>query len=775
MPALRFSLLLLTFLLVSVDPKASFGLRLGHVAEAQMAFGGQISSIQVSGNQRFSDQVVVTQMGLSAGDSFDPTLLNEAVKTLLASGNFEDVTLSRRGDTLVVTVVEVLFISAVIFDGNSALSDEALAAGTATAASQRLSRPQLQQDVNDILAAYAGLGRYQARVVPLITNLGSGRVNVTFQIDEGQVTSVGSVNFVGNQAYSDNALRRVVSSKQYSVIRSLTGGDRFSEAVLFNDRRALENHYAERGYADFEVLSSQASLVSDQSGFVVTFAISEGPRYFFADRRVENAIPGLSTEDLTRVIRVREGSLYKASRVTAAVERVRNRAEDLGYGAAVVSADFVRRPESGEIDLIIRVEQGPSITVERIEVSGNLRTRDYVIRREMRLAEGDAFSRNRLQRSIQRVNQLGYFSSANIRTRQGSSPDQAIVTIEVEEASTGSLNFGGGTSSSGGTNLNLSYVERNFLGRGQRVSLTFNFGEEDQNLNFSFTEPWFRGREVSAGGDVFLSETQSSTLSFDQEEIGAAVRLGYALSDGWTQSWGYTYRQTEVFNVSSTSPAILDQAGETTRSTLRHSLRFNSIDSPLDPSEGALFEMNNEVTGVFLGGDVDTIKNTIRAVYYRPLGETFVLRLKGEAGHISSESDRPVPLVDRFYLGEDLVRGFSSIGPRTKTDDESIGSTTYYGATAELRFPFPGLGERGLDGRFFLDAGTAYDAGADYSLDFGSGATGISDADSLRYSVGFGLTWNSLVGPINLDWGYPQAAEDYDVQATTSFGIGIEL
>lgn len=777
MSVLRFSFLLLALLFVQVSfDDLSWRVGIGEPASAQMQFGGQIGAIEVSGNQRFSNQVVITQMGVTTGDPFDPMLLNEAVKTLLASGNFEDVTLSRRGNTLIVTVVEVLFVNSVIFEGNDALNAESLEAIVGTQEAARLSRAQLQEDVNAILGAYGSQGRYQARVVPLVSNHGNGRVDVVFRIDEGQVTRVGSVNFVGNQAFSDGALRWVVSSKQYTTLRSITGGDRFSESALLADRQVLTAHYTERGFADFEVLSSQASLVSDQSGFVVTFAVSEGARYQFADRRIANEINGLDTDALNRVIGIRQGSLYKRSRVAAAIERVRSKAEDLGYGAAVVTVDFVRRPNEGEIDLILRVSQGPSISVERIEIEGNLRTRDYVIRREMRLSEGDAFSRNRLQRSLQRINQLGYFSSADIRTREGSSPDQAIVTVDVQERSTGNLNFGGGTGSDGGVKISFAYEERNFLGKGQQVGLTIDYGEETQSLNFSFTEPWFRGREVSAGGDVFFNRARSTDFAFDQDTRGVTARLGYALSDNWSQGWSYTYRETDVLNIRSASPAIVDQAGLTVRSSIRHSLRYNSIDSPIKPTDGLIFDMTNELTGTFLGGDVDTLKTTVRASYYRPLGETFVLRLKGEAGQISSRSSAPVPLVDRFNFGNDLVRGFNQAGITTRTSGgQVIGATTYYGATAELRFPFPGLGERGVDGRFFVDLGSAYDQGSDFTLDFGSGPTSVVDSNGLRSAYGVGFTWVSPIGPVNFDWGFPESSEDHDRLRRLSFGFGVQL
>ena len=763
MSVLRFSIFLVTFLLIVVGSQETpLGLRLGGEAVAQMEFGGQIAAIEVTGNQRFSDQVVITQMNLAPGDSFDPGPLNEALKALLASGNFDDVTLSRRGGTLVVSVTEVLFVNAVIFEGNDALSDDDLISAVGTVPAARLSRVQLREDVDEILRAYGNEGRYQAKVVPLVTNLGDGRADVTFRIDEGQVTRIGSVNFVGNESVSDGALRRVVSSKQYSALRNLTGGDQFSEAALFADREALEAYYFERGYLDFEVLSSQASLVSDQSGFVVTFVVLEGAQYRFADRRVESAIPGLDTAALAQVIRVREGALYKESRVAAAAERVRSRTEDLGYGAAIVSTDFVRRPEVGEIDLIFRVEQGPNISIERIEIVGNLRTRDYVVRREMRLSEGDAFSRNRLQRSFARLNRLEYFQNTNIRNEQGSSPDQVIVIVEVEETSTGSLNFGGGTGSDGQLNVNLSYDERNFLGRGQKVGLSLDYGQESQRLVFSFTEPWFRGREVSTGADVFFNRSQSGS---ELEEIGLTLSLGYALSDSWSQNWGVTYSERDTVNFTGSSSDSL--------SILRHTLRYNGIDSLIDPTDGAVFDLDNEFTGGALGGDVDTLRTTVQGIYYRSLSETFTLRLEGQAGQIESRSENSVPIADRFNLGGDLVRGFSSTGitPRTNGGD-LVGATQYYGASAELRFPFPGLSDRGVDGRFFIDAGTAYNQSSAYE----EANRIVRDSDNLRVSYGVGITWKtSPVGPLRLDWGFPQSKESHDMERRLSFGLGIDL
>lgn len=746
-------------------------------ADAQMQFGGTIQGIDVRGNQRFSDQAVIAQSGMAVGDPFDPFLLNDSLKALFETGNYEDVNFSRTGNTLIITVVETQFVNRIFFEGNDAYSDSDLAGFIGSKPTDPFSRPQLQQDVNIILAAYAEKGRYQAKVTPKTKSLGNGRVDITFNIQEGPVARVGSVNFVGNESYSDATLRRVVSSKQQTPLRGVTSGDRYTESRLRADEEALTEFYMERGFADFRVVASQGALASDQSGFVVTFAIEEGPRYTVSGIRIETEIEDLDTERLAKNLSIRTGRLYKRSLEQASAEEIREEAENMGFGTAVVETDRETDPDKGTLVVVYTIEEGPRVTIERIEIRGNLRTRDYVIRREMRLAEGDGFSVASLRRSLQRIRNLGYFKNANIKTENGSSSDQTVVVVEVEEGPTGSLNFGGGLSSANGATVSLEYREINLLGRGQKLNVGLEVGDGVVDFNAGFQEPWFLGREIGAGGQLFYKEIDNGTAAYALEEYGLRLNMNYKLSERLSQGWSYTAKRTDVSNVTSTSPAILDQAGITDRSILGHNLSYNRLDSTTNPRDGFFLAMSNDMAGNGLGGDVDWLKTTVRGSYYIPMGEFFTLRLRGQAGAIESLNDDPVPLTDRFYQGQSLVRGFepTGLGPRTNADGEAVGATTYYGASVELFFPFPGLADSGVVGRVFVDAGSAFDQGPGGSLDFGSGATAIDDSELLRTSYGVGVTWNSPFGPINLDWAVPADIETFDVEQNFQFSFGVTL
>ena len=765
------------FALLSLNLGTGHGPIFGNFAQGQITFGGSIGAIAVEGNQRFSDQAVILQSGLKVGDSFDAFLLNDALKRLYSTGNYADVGFSRRGNTLVIRVEETLFVNRIIFSGNSAYKAEDLARFISLKPTDPFSKVQLQRDVNIILSAYAEKGFYNVSVEPKVNDIGRGRVDVRFAITEGRLSRVSSVNFVGNRNFSDGRLRRVVSTKQQSFIRGFTSGDAFGESKLAQDMALLEQFYKEQGYADFRLISAQGAMASDRSGFVVTFVIEEGPRYRINDMRVQSNMEGLDSAALKRALRLRRGSIYKASAIVENEELLRSRAESMGFATAIVTSELETTSDKGLVDVIFKAEAGPRVTIERIEIRGNLRTRDEVIRREMRLAEGDGFSANGLQRSLQRIRNLGYFGNANIRTINGSSPDKTVVIVEVEEASTGSLNFGGGVSSGGTATFSLSYNERNFLGRGQTVNLTLSVGEDLTNLDASFKEPWFLGREIGAGVRGFYSEVNSGDNPYDRQEIGVSLELSYKLSEKLTQGWSYTLKHTDVSNVTSSEPVIIDQEGSSMRSIVEHRLSFFDIDSTINPTDGYLWSMSNSLAGGIFGGDVDWLSTTLRASYYRPLGEVFVFRLRGQAGYISSLNDNPVPLVDRFSLGQSLVRGFrpSGIGPRTVGVGSSIGATTYYGASAELMFPIPGLAGFGFKGRFFVDTGTAFERGEAYTLNYGKGVTDIEDSDAWRASTGVGITWASPVGPINFDWSNPEQQESFDRTQSFQFGFGLTL
>ncbi len=750
---------------------------LGWNAGAQLSFGGTISDITMQGNQRYADEVLIDQMGINIGDPFEPAILNDALKALVGSGLVIDVEFARLEDSLLVRVTEPLFVNRIFFRGNSTFNDGRLFSFINTQPSDPLSDATLQEDVRTILEAYASRGRYNAEVRPFVSDMGQGRADVIFEIIEGEVSRVSSVTFIGNEAFDERTLRRIVSTKEYNRLRRLTQADRFTETAIARDVEALTEFYFDRGYADFEVTAAQGALAPDQSGFVVTFGLSEGKVYTFGRASIVSEVSGLSAEDLTGAPLVRTGRLYRPNQVDDAQDRLQARAEARGFGAAEVRVDLIRQLETNVIDLVFSVVEGPAAQVERIEIEGNLRTRDYVIRREMRLAEGDAFSRNRLQRSMQRIRGLGYFTDANVVTTPGSGPGQAILIVDVEETSTGNLDFGGGVSSSGGTSLNLSYNERNFLGRGQRVRVSVDLGEDSPTYRLSFNEPWLFGREVSGGVSLFDTSAGDEDSGYVLQETGLTLSGSYKLTERWRQSWSLTSNSSTVSDVTSTSPVIIDQKGETERVIIGSRFAYNDLDSFFNPTAGVLFDISSDLAGGGLGGDVNWHSIDYDVTYFRSLNDSLVLRLSSSGGQIRSSDDDLVPLADRFGTRSDLVRGFApgGIGPRDTETGDAIGATTYYAASAQLKFPMPGTAGLGVDGRLFYDLGAAFDEGSNYTLDYGSGPTAISDSDSVRSSVGYGLTWNSPLGPIQLDWGYAQVSESYDELEEFSFSFGVGL
>ncbi|MEP2707847.1 MAG: outer membrane protein assembly factor BamA [Roseibium sp.] len=737
-------------------------------------------TIKVQGSTRIEEETVISYMTIVPGRSYSAADIDESLKALYATGLFATVDIAPRGSTVVVTVKENPMINRVSFEGNKKIKDNALETAVRSQPRTMLSRAKVQADVQGVLESYRRSGRYGASVEPKIIDRGQNRVDLVFEINEGAKTGVERISFIGNNSFSDGRLRDVIRTRESGLLSWLRSTDTYDPDRLAADEELLRQYYNKKGYADFRIVSVSADLDREQNIFYVTFTVDEGDRYKIGDVEIVSTISDVDPEELRKLVRTKSGKTFNSLRVEQSVEDITLRVSQEGYAFARVRPRGARNYETNTIDLIYYIEEGARAYVERINVIGNNRTREYVIRREFDIDEGDAFNRALVDKAERRLVNLGFFERVSVTTQQGSAPDRVIVNVRLEEKATGELSFGVGYSTVDGIVGDISITERNFLGRGQFVKLGVGGGKDKQSYEFRFVEPFFMGRRVALDLDVYKRVLDANDYrSFDQDKTGGG--FGFALplrEDELTLRLFYNIfseknedpdgNSTGINNCDTTrlSLAICDSLGTYLTSLVGYELRYDTLDRRLNPTDGFYSSFGQQFAG--LGGDSFYIKTEASGRGYTELLADYGLigHLALRGGHIMAIGDERLRVSEQFMLGGDLVRGFENqgIGPRDASTDDAMGGRFYFAATAETQFPFPVVPkEFGLSGALFADAGSLWDADSDLvNIVNAGGGSVVSNSFSVRTSVGAGIRWQSPFGPIRADFAYPLSKEDTD-------------
>lgn len=727
---------------------------------------GTVSTINVEGVQRIEAETIRSYLAIAPGDAFSPELIDKSLANLFATGLFADAAIRRDGSRLVVRVVENPVINRIAFEGNKKVKAEALQNEVQLRPRTVYTRTKVQQDLKRILDVYRRSGRFAATVEPKIIQLEQNRVDLVFEINEGEPTYVKGINVIGNREFSDGRVREVLRTKEERWYRFLSQDDTYDPDRLTFDRELLRRFYLSRGYADFRVDSVVAELTPDRSGFVITFTITEGERYNLGEVAVKTSLPDLRVEELTPLVTTEAGDWYNADAVEQSVQALTDAVGNSGFAFVDVKPRVNRNPEQRKVDVIYEVDEGPRVFIDRIEIVGNVRTVDQVIRREVRLIEGDAFNTAKLRRSRQRIRDLNFFEKVEVGTVPSeTAPDRVTIKVEVEEKSTGELSFGLGWSSSLGPIAEVSARERNLLGRGQTVRISAMLAGRKSQLDLSFTEPYFLDRHIAAGVDLFATQRRlKSTSSYRSQSIGGSLRAGYQISEALREDWRYMLRQNRIYDVDSDATRyIRDQEGTSILSSVSHTFTYDRRDSRVDTTEGWFVRLNNEVAG--LGGSEHFLRTNLSGGKYFNLGDQLVLSLNGSAGYIVGIND-DVSISERYFLGGETLRGFDTagVGARDSAGD-ALGGKWMYVGTVELAFPLGLPQELGVTGKVFTDVGSL---GPTEEI---PGEQIDYDA-SPRMASGVGLTWRSPFGPLSLDLGYPVIKKKYDDTQFFRFNFG---
>lgn len=768
----------------SSDAYAQEGQRPPAAAEAPAAqqTGAAIRRVVVEGNQRIEAATITSYLLVRPGDTFDPERIDLSLKTLFATGLFADVQIEQRGADLVVAVIENPVINRVIFEGLRTLDEDDLEDEVQARPRSVFTAARAQADVQRIVEVFRRSGRFAAQVTPQVRELDQNRVDLIFEVDEGPVTGVRDINFIGNEVYSDRRLRDAIVTTRSSWWNLFQSNDNYDPDRLEYDREQLRQYYNNRGYADFRVVSAVAELTPDQRNFFITFTLDEGIRYEFGEVRVQTELNRLPADLLRASIPIRAGEVFRGDLIEDAIDSMTYVAGTVGYANVDITPLVERDRENRVVNITFEVNEGPRVFIERIDVVGNTRTIDPVIRREMRVNEGDAFNRILLDRSRQRIQSLGLFSEVTVEDSDGSQPDRSVVTVTVEEQSTGELAFAAGYSSQEAFLFDVSVTERNLRGRGQFLRLRASSSSQRQQVDLRFTEPRFLGRELSAGFDIYSLRTDFlDQSSFENQSTGIGLRAGFPVSE--RTSMGLTYSlihdETEIAAgqcdpASSAQSFLCDQEGSFLTSVVGFTVNWDRRNQPIRATRGFDMQFSQDIAG--LGGEVNYLRTELEGGLYYGLPFGFRATLRGSAGYIAGWGGEDVRINDRFFKGGSSFRGFdvAGLGPRQLivnsttgeiiTVGDSIGGNAYAIGTLQLDVPLPLPESFSLGSALFVDFGTlgvVDSAGGAVPIDASSNFI-VDDELSLRVAAGVSVFWDSPFGPVQFDFAHPLQYEEYD-------------
>jgi outer membrane protein insertion porin family len=749
------------------------GTSLSHVAVAQVApatdvaapadsfptpvpnTSGTVRAIIVKGTERLEPETVRSYINLDVGDTYDRDRLDKALKEIYASELFADATILDDNGTLTITVKENPVINRVLIEGAKRVKEEKVREEVRLAPRQIFTRSKARADVSRILEVYRRGGRFAAAVEPKIVQLDQNRVDVVFEISEGSKSKVRQINILGNTKFKDGVLRNSMATRQARPWRIFASNDTYDPDRLAYDQQKLRQFYLTQGYADFRVVSAVAELTPDRKDFIVTYVVDEGERYKFGDLKIESDIRDIKADTFEKLLTEKKGDWYNAQKIETTVDTLQETAGLLGYAFADIRPQFNRDKDKREMNIVFQIAEAPRVYVEKININGNVRTKDDVIRREFRLAEGDAFNTFKIKRTRDRLQGLGFFQDKlEIEQKPGSTPDKVILEANVQEKSTGELQISAGFSSLERFILSGSITQRNFRGKAQELRLSANISSYSKSIEAGFTEPYLFGRNLALGFDLFRRDynafntlaDNSRNTTYSQTTTGGQLRLGFAITEFWAASVRYgltfdkvtldkaTYYTTNpITGLSSCDPLLAgrylcDSLGSYTTSSVGYSLIYNSVNNPVKPSRGQRFVFSQDLAGVGFG--VNYLRTRLNYDWYHPLfGDSsgFVLNVGGEGGYIFGYGGQSVRLTDRFFLGEGQLRGFGirGVGPRvvrktlnadgtvstdkTTFTDDSIGGEAYYRGRIEVQIPLGAAGaELGLRPSIFTDVGAVF-------------------------------------------------------------------
>ena len=745
---------------------------------AQAAFAGDtIARIDVTGNHTVSSEAIRAHVKLGKDNAYTPAQVNEALKSLFATGLFSDVKIDRRGTTLLVSVQEHPIVDSITFEGNANADKSKLELLIQLKARGRYTPAKAHADALKMRNFYRSQGRLTTEVEPKAIVGADGKVKLVFAVKEGEVTKVDSIAFAGNRAFSERQLRDVITTSQSGWFDILKMAAFYDAERIEYDRELLRQFYLKNGFPDARVVSAEATKNAQGTGYAITFTIEEGERYTFGPVTIQSKITKVDQAALQSNVTIKTGSTYNAEQLEKSIERMTLALSDQGHASANVRVVPKRDQGGRTISMEIDVEEGPAVYVERIEIVGNTQTKDFVIRRELRFAEGSPVNAFVLERGRKRVQALGFFKKVTLKKKPGSRPNSVVVTVEVVEDDARHFAFGAGYSTSEGIVGDISVVDRNLFGNGQSLRVKLAGSAARLQAELGFTEPHLLGSNFAGGFDLFYKDLDHTRqASYKSQRIGGNLRLGYQITDEWSASVNYDLSRNTIYDVGANASAAIKEAVSDSvsntyyTSAVGYSLTYDTRDNKKRPRDGAYYTLAQDLAGV--GGDVRYVRSVGEARGYYPVSDEVTAVGRTTGGIITGWGGQDVRLLDLFYRGAESVRGFatSGFGPRDtlSANQDALGGRMFLATTAELLFQIPGVPQDiGLRGAVFADAGSLW--GVNRTAASLPGLAG--NALTPRASVGVGVAWDSPIGALRVDYAYPILKQPFDKTQALSFGL----
>jgi outer membrane protein insertion porin family len=729
------------------------------------AMADKIQKITIHGNQRVEKSTIKEYLNLNIGDNFSQLIKSKAVKSLYSTSLFESVGLQYNGGKLEVIVKETPFVSKIEFKGNYKVKTELLAREIYTSPGESLRKDKLRTDVSKIKEIYKRSGRFSVKVKSQIESQENNRAKVIFDINEGPKTGVKQIAFVGNENYKDSELRSMVMTKESKWFRFLETNDTFDPDRIEFDKQLLSRFYNSVGFADFRVISVTADLLTTKEGFAITYSVDEGEKYNFGKITLLNKLANIDSKEVLKFIDNKKGKTFDLGAMHRMAEKISEYLAGKGYPQVSVRPDVQTNRKTREVDVVIVIEQADKVFINNINIEGNLKTEDHVVRRQLQIAEGDVYNKGKLERGERNIRNLDYFGKFALSMAPTEKRDRYDVNINVEEKSTASIGFDLGYNTSGGPFGRISFLERNLVGTGKYFNAGVQAGRKSIYYYTGITDPNFLDKDLSLGGNIYRSENSSGSgfangeQNYSLKSLGAKTTLGYDITDDLSHAIEYSIKRDELkAPKGSNSAFIKEQDGKYTTSSISQSLTYDRADNLNLPKNGFLITGTQEFAG--LGGNTKYLKHELDGKAFKSFVDNkYTLKFSASAGIINGIKGKKVRISDRFNVGDYTLRGFAhgGIGPRDVATNEGLGGQKYYTASTELSFPVGLPEEFNVTGAVFADVGSLWDADSQ-----ASSPKGFHNKKSVRASVGFGFLWITRIAPIRVDWGFPVKKEIFD-------------
>ena len=728
---------------------------------AVYASDDSVLNIEIKGTERIDNETVISYSNISLNDIYTEELGNDALKSLFETDLFSNIEINFKDNSLIITVSENPTVNLIKFEGNKKVNDEDLLLEVSLKERSIYSRSKVKRDLEKMLTLYQRAGRLSTEINPTIELLDNNRVNLTYEINESDIAEVSKISIVGNEYFSSSKIKSIMKTKQKKILLPWSNADNYDPDKLEYDKQLITEFYNNNGFPEFKFTAAIAQLVPNKNSFEIILTVNEGDMFNFGSISAETKLDKFSSDVIVDVVSTKEGTLYQGNLISDSISLIRDQASLSGFTFVEIYPDLSINDELKTVDINFIINEGPRVYVNNINISGNTRTIDKVIRRQIQLSEGDAYNKYSIDLSKNTLKSLNFFSSVDIDEERVLDSDRLDINVNVEEKNTGEVSAGAGYSSTNKTSVTFGLKEKNFLGKGQKVNFQASFADTQSTYDISFEEPYYDGKNLSLRGDLYSRFSDPTSVKYETEDLGVGFSIRFPLAPSISYGFSYELFTTKVkADVDASSYEKL-LAGTDTVSSMTNSITNDRRNSPYKPSSGSLLRFNSTVAG--LGGTSYYIKNNFDYSKYRRLSKRFIGAFKLEAGHLNGYNDKYAPISSNYKLGGKSLRGFKSgrVGP--KSGNSYYGGQYYYLTSLETNLDLP-IDEFDITSVFFIDAGSVW------GLDNRYGA--VNDDHEIRSSAGINFLWDSAIGPINLVYAKAISKESTDSLDSFYFDIG---